>query len=244
MSTGETKNTGGFLGVWKNKFIFAIVVKTWIDNIYIMFTKILYIYVYFSFIVCFFTIFYRPVLIRVHWVREQPLICHLLSSHGCQTLTGLRQLLHADRRRASKWVAPSERWTQLMGFYLHLQEAWHESLAKRETTNEWMNEWINGNQILLVSSTIPLIPFSWDLRGILNRDSFHSQGVEAPETARVRGSHLWLDRVPKGWNSWIEMDEFHRWYSSFVIPQLLVSTLHLHIWRVQIHHDKQYNCIY
>ena len=137
---GGDKNTGGFLGVWKNKFIFAIVVKTWIDNIYIMFTKILYIYVYFSFIVCFFTIFYRPVLIRVHWVREQPLICHLLSSHGCQTLTGLRQLLHADRRRASKWVAPSERWTQLMGFYLHLQEAWHESLAKRETTNEWMNE--------------------------------------------------------------------------------------------------------
>ena len=142
MSTGETKNTGGFLGVWKNKFIFAIVVKTWIDNIYIMFTKILYIYVYFSFIVCFFTIFYRPVLMRVHWVREQPQCGYYqMWSHGCQTLTGLRQLLHADRRRASKWVAPSVRWTQLLGFYLHLQEAWHESLAKRGTTNEWMNKW-------------------------------------------------------------------------------------------------------
>lgn len=168
-----------------------------------MFTKILYIYVYFSFIVYMFFHNILPVLIRVHWVREQPLICHLLSSHGCQTLTGLRQLLHADRRRASKWVAPSDNWDATDGF-----------LSSPARGMAWVTckKWINGNQIFsgFFHDSIPF----WDLGGILSRDSFHSQGVEAPETARVRGSHLWLDRVPKGWNSWIEMDEFHRWYSS------------------------------
>ena len=77
-----------------------------------------------------------------------------------------------------------------------------------------MNKWINVNQILLVSSTIPYHFEIWE--GFSTEIRF-TQGVEAPETARVRGP------VPPVAGPSSQGVKLHRWYSSFVISQLWVS---------------------
>ena len=113
-----------------------------------------------------------PVLITVHWVREQPLICHLLSSHGCPDADGTSTA--SPCRSAPRVQVGGTQWQLRRNWWVFFFTCKRHGMSHLQKGEQVMNEWINGNQNLLVSSTIPLIPFSWDLGGILNRDSFHS----------------------------------------------------------------------